>query len=171
MTKSAPITPRKSPLQLKYYHLLDELNDLAKIPPKTRLYSHEIIMFACGLLAIGLSAYLYVQHFLPLPHIRTVYRHQSEYLTIKPNMLTNISNIDEILSQYKDLIKETTNKTDNYFVIAVDALSTSPFVNINKDKNITGLLPNDITLEESFLLENSFDKFEKFIHSNSKKNY
>ncbi len=68
-----------------------------------------------------------------------------------------------------DLIKETTNKTDNYFVIAVDALSTSPFVNINKDKNITGLLLNDITLEESFLLENSFDKFEKFIHSNSKK--
>ena len=169
MSRSVPSTPRKSPQELKNYGLLDELNDLAKVQPRSRFYTHEIILFSCGLLAIGLSAYLYVQHYLTLPNIRTVYRRQSEYLTIKPNMLLNISNVPEIINQYKDFLNETKNQTKNDFIIAVDALSTSPFVNIDKKRNITGLLPNDIIIQESYLLETSFDKFEKFIQSNSNK--
>ena len=165
--KSQSPTPRKSPIELKKYELLDELNGLAKTHPNAREYSKKIIFFSCGLLAIGLSAYLYVQNYLPLPDIRTVYRRQSEFMTINPKLLSDISNLDEVLKQYKNLCKNCSNDINNKYVIAWDALSSSPFLNIDKNKNITGLLPNDITLEESFLLEKSFDKFEKFIHDNS----
>ncbi|KAK8876453.1 hypothetical protein M9Y10_006663 [Tritrichomonas musculus] len=84
-------------------------------------------------------------------------------------MLLNISNVPEIIYHYKDFLNETKNQTKNDFIIAVDALSTSPFVNIDKKRNITGLLPNDITIQESYLLETLFDKFEKIIQSNSNK--
>lgn len=98
-------TPRKSPQELIKYDLLDELNIMAGIHPNTREYSRKIIFFACGLLSIGLSAYLYVQQYLPLPSIRTVYRLQSEFMTITPQLLTDINYINDVLKQYKHLSK------------------------------------------------------------------
>ena len=122
--KSQSPTPRKSPIELKKYELLDELNGLAKTHPNAREYSKKIIFFSCGLLAIGLSAYLYVQNYLPLPDIRTVYRRQREFMTITPKLLSDISNMDEVLKQYKNLCKNCSNDINNKYVIAWDALSS-----------------------------------------------
>lgn len=59
--------------------------------------------FAFGLLSISLSAYNYVLSELPLPDIRSVYRHMNELLIIKPYMLINLSYLPEILDQYKNI--------------------------------------------------------------------
>ena len=162
-------TPKKTPKKIKEYELLNDLNEMAKIPPKLRFYPKNIVFFSCALLAIGLSAYLFVQSYLPLPDIRTVYRRQSEFMTVKPNMLLSLSNVNEIIKQYKELCNNTNVTSENKFVLAWDALASSPFLNVNKNKTVTGLISNDITAQESFLLENSFDHFERFIQSNSDK--
>ena len=74
---------------MKTYRLLDEMNILAQKQPRLRNYSQMIYTFAFGLLSISLSAYNFVQSELPLPDIRSVYRHMSELMIIKPFMLTN----------------------------------------------------------------------------------
>ena len=121
--QSCSPSPENSPRRPNY-PILTEINELAEIHPNTRKYSSNIIFFSCGLLAIGLSAYLYVQNYLPLPHIRAVYPHQSEYLTITPELLSNISNVRVILQQYKTLLSNN-EKNNTKFIIASTSYSFS----------------------------------------------
>ena len=153
---------------MRDYRLLDEMNILAQIPPRQRNYSQMIYTFAFGLLSISLSAYNYVQSELPLPDIRSVYRHMGELMMIKPFMLTNLSYLPQILTEYKNIIKNETN-TNESFILAVDALSTTPFANIRKNLSVTGFISDDINADESFLMEYSVQKFENYIHKNSDK--
>lgn len=89
---------------MKEYRVLDEMNILAQILPKQRNYSLMLYTFAFGLLSISSSAYNYVQSELPLPDIRSVYRHQSELMVIKPFILTYLTFLPEILKEYKDIM-------------------------------------------------------------------
>ena len=74
--------------RMQKYQILDELLTLSKIKPKQRNYSQFLYSFAFSLLTISYSAYNFVQSALPLPDIRSVYRHSCELLTVKPYMLT-----------------------------------------------------------------------------------
>ena len=153
---------------MKEYQVLDEMNILAQILPKQRNYSLMLYTFAFGLLSISSSAYNYVQAELPLPDIRSVYRHQSELMIIKPFMLTNLTFLPEILKEYKDIIKNKSNQQES-FVLAVDAMSSTPFANIRKNLSVTGLTSDDINADESFLIEYSIQKFENYIQQISEK--
>ena len=53
----------------------------------------------------------------------------SNILTIKPNMLTNLTFLPDILNEYKNM-KNNFILTNESYILAVDALSTTPFVNI-----------------------------------------
>ncbi len=153
---------------MKEYRVLDEMNILAQILPKQRNYSLMLYTFAFGLLSISSSAYNYVQSELPLPDIRSVYRHQSELMVIKPFMLTNLTFLPEILKEYKDIIKNKSNQQES-FILAVDAMSSTPFANIRKNLSVTGLTSDDINADESFLIEYSIQKFENYIQKISDK--
>lgn len=121
-----------------------------KNPPKLRYYPKNIVFFSCALLVIGLSIYLFVQSYLPLPDIRTVYRRQSEFMTVKPNMLLSLSNVNEIIKQYIELCNNTNITSENKFVLAWDALDSPQFLYVNKNKTIKGLISKDICVQESF---------------------
>lgn len=152
---------------MKPHRLLDEMNILAQIPPRQRNYSQMIYTLAFGLLSISLSAYNFVQSELPLPDIREVYRLMSELMIIKPFMLTNLSYLPQILDEYKNIIKNETQVSSESFVLAVDALSSTPFANIRKNLSVTGLMTDDVNADESFLIEYSIEKFENFIQKHS----
>ena len=143
------------------YRILDELNELAKIIPRQRNYSQLIYTFAFGLLSISLSAYNFVQSELPLPDIRSVYRHMSELLIIKPYMLTNLSNLPQILDQYKN-ITTNENVSNASYILAVDAMSSTPFCNVRKNLSINGVISNDMNADESLFIELSIEKFENY---------
>lgn len=55
------------------------------------------------------------------------------------------------------------------YILAVDALSTTPFDNIQKNLNILGLLRNDLTFNELLLIENSIHGFENYLKKISDK--
>lgn len=148
---------------MKEYRILDEMISLSKIQPKLRNYSKLIYTLAFSLLTISYSAYNFVQSELPLPDVRSVYRHSGEFLTIKPFMLTNMTFLPYILDQYKNITNGNITIEKEKFILAVDALSTTPFANIQKNLNILGLLRNDLTFNESLMIENSIQSFENYL--------
>lgn len=91
---------------MKEYRILEKMINLSKIQPKLRNYSRLLYTFAFSLLKISYSAYNFVQSELPWPDIRSVYRHVSQLLTIKPYMLTNLSYLPDILEEYKSIINK-----------------------------------------------------------------
>ena len=151
---------------MKEYRILEEMINLSKIHPNARNYSQLLYYFSFTLLTISLSAYNFVQSELPLPNIRSVYRKMSNILTIKPNMLTNLTFLPDILNEYKNITNSFILTKESY-ILAVDALSTTPFVNINKNITAIGLMTDEINPDESFLLEYSLQKFGKYIEKNS----
>ena len=68
-------------------------------------------------------------------------------LTIKPNMLTNLTFLLEILNEYKNLTNDF-HLSNESFILAVDALSTTTFENIN-NLTVMGLMTDEINPEES----------------------
>ena len=138
----------------------------AQIPLRQRNYSQMIYTFTFGLLSISLSTYNFVQSELPLPNIRSVYRYMNEIMIIKPFMLTNLSYLPQILNEYKNIIKNDT-QANEFFILAVNALSTTSFANIRKKLSITGLMTDEINADESFLMVYSVQKFENYIHKDS----
>ena len=154
---------------MKEYRILKEMINLSKMQPKLRNYSQLLYTFAFSLLTISYSAYNFVQSELPLPDIRSVYRHASQLLTIKPYMLTNLSYLPDILEEYKNIINENESKSNLQFILAVDALSTTPFANIRKNLTVSGLFTDDITADESFIIEKSIQKFEDYLRKISDK--
>ena len=63
----------------------------------------------------------------------------SNILTIKPNMLTNLTFLPDILNEYKNITNSFILTKESY-ILAVDALSATPFVNINKNISATALM-------------------------------
>ena len=55
------------------------------------------------------------------------------------------------------------------FILVVDALSTTPFANIHKNLSIDGLFTDEISKDESILIEKSIQKFEKYLKKISNK--
>ena len=63
-------------------------------------------------------------------------------------MLTNLTFLPDILNEYKNITNKF-NLTNESYILAVDALSTTPFVNIKKIISATGLMTNEIGITKS----------------------
>lgn len=112
--------------------------------------------FAIGLFLISVSAYVFIRHFILLPHERTVQRWISEQIKDSKVSQFDLSNVNEIITNYIE-DNNLTEQKDIKVVLGVDAFSVKPNLLIDKEGFRRG------TIEEEKVDQELIDKFHKNI--------
>lgn len=121
------------------------------------------MMFALGLfITAGRTAYTFVRSTLPFPSVQTLYRNSHFPILSDIALLTNISQISNIVDKYK----RDYNISLLHGVLAVDAISVNSVVKISEDGFVEGIANNSkISKEDVSLINSSFNAFEEYVKS------
>ena len=119
--------------------------------PTKRKWSFSFIGICLLILFTNRKCYEILTEVLVLPSISTIYRLSNDKIPLQGELITNISNLERLCSDYRKKLQISNYSVINGF-LAVDALSLDPFIEINMDGKIDGIT-NSIFINEELKLK------------------
>ena len=143
----------------------------SKIDCQRPSYPRQLYPFYVLLSFIGEHWYNILKIILGLPSFRSVQNYRNQML--KEHGLDDIKSFDGQVQLIKNLMNSLWVETgsDNRCVLAIDAASINPQIQIKSNGVVTGFVsggPSEVTVTEAEKLRNSASEYKKFVKKNLK---
>ena len=152
-----PVAPRASGSNVIY----QEISRNIDVPPNRRRYSAYFQSFALLLMTISLPAYLLLRTVLPFPSRQSLMETFRDVFWLKHGIITNFEQLESAISDY---CRDMNCLHGIRGILAVDAISLTPHMRIDKDGFVHGTIVSEVVSEDVLAnLSSSFKKYEIFI--------
>ena len=149
--------PRQSDANVIY----QEISRNIDLPPNRRRYSDYFRSFALLLMITSLPAYLLLRRVLPFPSRQSLLETGEHKFWLETGIVTSFDQLDFALSDYT---RELDSPNGVKGILAVDAISLTPHMRIDKDGFVHGTVVQEVVSEEVLRnISNTFKGYEKFV--------
>ena len=171
---SREVTPQATQTQNyfqgKARHIKDEkvnvvfniLNNLFK-PPTQRRWLPTTMKLFLGLSIISFSSYLFLHHYGIAPSKNTLRKYMNDNFFYDSNYWQNISLISDLCKNYREMNGKLSQTDEIMGVLAVDAMSTSPYLTIDKKGLVHGAVIRQTFEKEELQRLSNYEKLQEKI--------
>ena len=138
-----------------------EIAENLRLPPNRRRYSTYFRSFSLLLMSLSLPAYMFLRMALPFPSRQSLLESLEGEFWIQHGIVTDYGQMEEALADY---VREIEPRTERKGILAVDAISLTPHMRIERCGFVTGLVSNETLTSALFRnLSRSYKEYEKCV--------
>ena len=123
--------------------IFDEIIRNRNVPPNRRRYSSKVMAFALAIITISLPCYQLLRSvFQSIPSRQSIDNYFKHDFYYEYGTVTKMEDIPIILNEYKKENDDKGNSSKIHLILAVDAISLTPEIRIDKNGFVYGIINN-----------------------------